>query len=259
LPRRSTVLITFALLACVPVLQALYYSPRLPETVASHFRADGQPDDWMQRRGFVIGSLVLVESLIGFFALLAVVMPRMVPTPPASAPLTPEQRERADAVHGRLRAGISWFAFWFGLATCGFLLLVGQFAYAANLRDPARFPPMLPLLGPYLAVSALLALRLVRIERRLSREFPREPLPDNIWFPAKRYGWGWGPPVRWQGWAVIAGWLAAFGTGVILVTRSGLEPAIVVALLLVFSLLWSGVLLAICWAKGETPRWRWGD
>lgn len=25
----------------------------------------------------------------------------------------------------------------------------------------------------------------------------------KIWFPAKRYGWGWGLPVAWQGWVVL--------------------------------------------------------
>lgn len=25
----------------------------------------------------------------------------------------------------------------------------------------------------------------------------------KIWFPAKRYGWGWGLPVTWQGWVVL--------------------------------------------------------
>lgn len=27
---------------------------------------------------------------------------------------------------------------------------------------------------------------------------------DEYGFPAKRYGWGWGLPVAWQGWLVIA-------------------------------------------------------
>jgi hypothetical protein len=22
----------------------------------------------------------------------------------------------------------------------------------------------------------------------------------DFWFPAKKFGWGWGPPVKWQGW-----------------------------------------------------------
>jgi hypothetical protein len=23
--------------------------------------------------------------------------------------------------------------------------------------------------------------------------------------------------------------------------------------------LWTGLLFAVCWVKGERPRWRWGD
>ena len=26
----------------------------------------------------------------------------------------------------------------------------------------------------------------------------------KYWFPAKRYGWGWGLPGTWQGWLVVA-------------------------------------------------------
>jgi len=26
----------------------------------------------------------------------------------------------------------------------------------------------------------------------------------KIWFPAKRYGWGWGFPICWQVWVVLA-------------------------------------------------------
>ena len=29
--------------------------------------------------------------------------------------------------------------------------------------------------------------------------------PEKYWFPAKRYGWGWGLPSTWQGWIVLAG------------------------------------------------------
>jgi hypothetical protein len=47
------------------------------------------------------------------------------------------------------------------------------------------------------------------------------PPEKKIWFPAKRYGWGWGPPTCWQ------------------------------ALLTL-------LLIGICYLKGEKPRWRWG-
>jgi len=74
----------------------------------------------------------------------------------------------------------------------------------------------------------------------------------RYWFPAKRYGWGWGPPVTWQGWLVLLGWMAAFLAAVrILMPRHpGMLAGYVVAM--------SALLLLICYAKGEPPGWRWG-
>ena len=36
----------------------------------------------------------------------------------------------------------------------------------------------------------------------------------TYWFPAKRYGWGWGPPVRWQGWGVLVVYFASICLGI---------------------------------------------
>jgi uncharacterized membrane protein YhaH (DUF805 family) len=76
---------------------------------------------------------------------------------------------------------------------------------------------------------------------------------DDYWFPAKRFGWGWGPPTRWQGWAVLIGWLAAIAVGAI-----RLMPAHLVGFLC-FILLMTVLFLWICYVKGEPPAWRWGD
>jgi hypothetical protein len=79
--------------------------------------------------------------------------------------------------------------------------------------------------------------------------------PSDYWFPAKTYGWGWGAPTAWQGWAVIFAYLVLIGANIILSkfyhvwTR---QQHVVLALLLT-----SGLVL-ICWLKGEPPRWRWG-
>ena len=35
------------------------------------------------------------------------------------------------------------------------------------------------------------------------------------WFPAKRYGWGWGVPNTWQGWVVVAVFAALISVGVV--------------------------------------------
>ena len=75
----------------------------------------------------------------------------------------------------------------------------------------------------------------------------------KIWFPAKRYGWGWGLPCAWQGWAVVATWLLLLISGA--VTLMPMHPvAFAVALGVLLALL-----ITICFWKGETPRWRWGN
>lgn len=80
------------------------------------------------------------------------------------------------------------------------------------------------------------------------------PLPkDQAWFPAKKYGWGWGPPTRWQGIVVLITYLGALIAGSLFILPHSL-PAF---LGLVFAM--SLILVAICYAKGEAPRWRWGD
>jgi hypothetical protein len=74
----------------------------------------------------------------------------------------------------------------------------------------------------------------------------------KIWFPAKKYGWGWGPPTCWQGWVVLTVWMVALGAGLFLLPD---HPV----LYLVHALICSAVLLIICWLKGEKPKWNWGD
>jgi hypothetical protein len=77
--------------------------------------------------------------------------------------------------------------------------------------------------------------------------------PRRIWFPAKRYGWGWGPPVAWQGWVVLVTWCIALGIGAsLLAGRHWLGYGFFVVTMV-------AVLIGICYARGEPPRWRWGD
>ena len=76
---------------------------------------------------------------------------------------------------------------------------------------------------------------------------------DEYWFPAKRYGWGWGLPIRWQGWVVMIVYVALLALDAYAFLRDQhLVMFFVVAVLLNF------ILVLICWVKGEPPRWRWG-
>jgi len=78
-----------------------------------------------------------------------------------------------------------------------------------------------------------------------------EPNNPKYWFPAKKYGWGWGPPNCWQGWAVMAVWLAVLGAGAFLILPN-------VHLFLAFDIVWAAIMCLICYLKGEPPRWRSG-
>jgi hypothetical protein len=76
----------------------------------------------------------------------------------------------------------------------------------------------------------------------------------RYWFAAKRYGWGWGLPRTWEGWVVYVGWFVAlFGGIAALGIRKMPVPHLIFVLIMV------GLLLAICYWKGEPPRWRSGD
>ena len=76
---------------------------------------------------------------------------------------------------------------------------------------------------------------------------------QRYWFPAKRYGWGWGLPSAWQGWAVLAVFFfLQLGGAIFLLPQYG--PGVFIA----YSVLLCAFLVAVCWLKGERPRWRWG-
>ena len=76
----------------------------------------------------------------------------------------------------------------------------------------------------------------------------------QYWFPAKRYGWGWGLPNSWQGWAVMA----AFAV-LVLIGAVKLLPAHGAFAFIAYTALLCAVLVAVCWLKGEPPAWRWGS
>jgi hypothetical protein len=76
--------------------------------------------------------------------------------------------------------------------------------------------------------------------------------PPKYWFPAKRYGWGWGPPNTWQGWAILIG----FGATLV-VAGLRLLPTHPTSFL-VLAVAVCGLLTFICYLTGEPPRWRWG-
>ena len=79
----------------------------------------------------------------------------------------------------------------------------------------------------------------------------RVPVEEKTyWFPAKQFGWGWGIPTAWQGWVVLALFIAGMIALPLVVPEDkyGIGVAVLVALV-----------IFVCFLKGEPPRWRWGD
>jgi hypothetical protein len=74
----------------------------------------------------------------------------------------------------------------------------------------------------------------------------------KYWFPAKRYGWGWGLPVTWQGWVALILWGATLFLGRRYLPHENIYAQIA------FALATAGLLGSICLKTGEPPRWRLG-
>jgi hypothetical protein len=70
----------------------------------------------------------------------------------------------------------------------------------------------------------------------------------RYWFPAKRYGWGWGLPSAWQGWLVLAAYLAVITVPAVLLPEEHVGWLLAVVLVATPLLVW------VCWRKGEPPH-----
>ena len=77
---------------------------------------------------------------------------------------------------------------------------------------------------------------------------------DEVWFAPKRFGYGAGLPVAWQGWALLTGFIAvALGLTVALRERHDVTWAALLAIATA-----SAAVIAARHTRGGW-RWRWGD
>ena len=77
-------------------------------------------------------------------------------------------------------------------------------------------------------------------------------MSKKLWFKRKTYGYGW-TPNTWQGWLF---------TGIMVVVYTWLSIAVVprsVPLFIAATAVWVLILLAVCFLKGPSPRWQWGE
>jgi hypothetical protein len=77
--------------------------------------------------------------------------------------------------------------------------------------------------------------------------------PKGYWFKRKLYGWGW-VPAKWQGWLVILSWVILFTLSIVMIEKNDHEIGKNLAVIFIIT----GILIWICYKKGEKPKWRWG-
>jgi hypothetical protein len=80
--------------------------------------------------------------------------------------------------------------------------------------------------------------------------------PEQYWFKAKLYGWGW-TPVRWQGWAVIGAFVVLL-ISIASFVKPDAEAGDLVWSFFIPLIVLVTMLIIVCYKKGEKPRWQWG-
>jgi ABC-type microcin C transport system permease subunit YejB len=80
---------------------------------------------------------------------------------------------------------------------------------------------------------------------------------EKLWFRRKRYGYGW-VPSTWQGWVIVLVYvisIAMFGN----LAKNYTEASDIVIGFVIPTFIFTILLLTVCWAKGEKPKWQWGE
>lgn len=148
------------LLLLAGVLQAAFYYPRLPDTVASHFGGSGKADGFSSKTSFFA---ITLGSLLGdglLFLVIGCALPfipsRFINVPRREYWLAPERRR---ATVDRVAAWLLWF----GVLTTLLLIFVVQLAIEANLDGSSTLSPwFFVLLVLYLGLTVVWLIHLLR-------------------------------------------------------------------------------------------------
>ncbi len=81
--------------------------------------------------------------------------------------------------------------------------------------------------------------------------------PEGLWFKRKLYGWGW-TPANWQGFAVVILYVVLVTMFALTIDEFSPRREIWFTFILPVAIL-TVTLIRICYAKGEKPKWQWGE
>jgi len=148
----------FVALAVIGAVRYIYYAPRLPEVLGSHFAGNGAVNGWQSKAAFFTTELavVVLAAVVGFGIprILGAMPVSLINLPNKEFWLSPERR--AESL-GYLQMHMAWF----GCALLAFLLFVMDLVYQANLQSPPRlnsaaFVPGLVVFLLFVTISTVL-------------------------------------------------------------------------------------------------------
>jgi uncharacterized membrane protein len=161
--KRTIAIIVFVIISLACVAHALWYYPRLPEQVAHHFGATGEPDAWGHKTQFLVVYLVTVGVMVATFLGLGLALPK-IPNSAINLPnkdywLAPERRQQT------LDYMLPWFL-WLGSLTMLLLLDIFHQSFQVHLGNATKLNHFWITMGAYLAITTAWC---IGIYRRFSK------------------------------------------------------------------------------------------
>lgn len=112
-------------------------APLLPDPVASHFNALGEPDGWMSKGGYLLMTSIMGVALplflVGIMYVTRFLPDWMINLPHKEYWLSPEQRPHTNAY-------LMGLAFWLGSLVLGLMTGTHYLSIEANRSLPVRLP-----------------------------------------------------------------------------------------------------------------------
>jgi uncharacterized membrane protein len=157
----ATVLIVAAAVFVAGDMARLY--PLLPDKIASHFDAQGAPNDWSSKQAFVWAAggtfTVLALLLCTLPSILRITPNGLINLPNKEYWLGPDQENAT-------RQFISAWMLWFAVLVLWLLAVVFHAVMVANLQQQPRLTGIWGLLGGFLTAIAVMLLAILRRFRR---------------------------------------------------------------------------------------------
>ncbi len=164
----------YVLMLVAGLFQWVFYYPRLPEKMASHFGFNGMPNGWMPRDAFFVVMLIVV----GLTVLMTFLTPRLIAARPdnqinlphKSYWLAPAHREETFRFIGAQMA-------WFGCAVLFIVLFGTSLAIRANFSPDGRFDngTMFKVMVGFIVLTILWMARFIRHFFRIPTDFTSRP------------------------------------------------------------------------------------